>query len=95
MKKGQLLGFGLIILSWIFWGMVFIVPFLKLGIKTTSFAVTSLLIATNIFWLGVFFSGKEVLAKFHTMQKIKNLFSGKKPKQIEGSPGYEEEDSYL
>jgi hypothetical protein len=80
MKKGQLLGFVLIILSWIFWGLVFIVPFLKLGIKTTTFAVTSLLIATNIFWLGVFLSGKEVLEKFQIMQKIRNLLSGKNPK---------------
>jgi hypothetical protein len=77
MKKGQLIGFALIILSWIFWGLVFIIPFLKLGIKTTALAVTSLLIATNIFWLGVFLSGKEVLAKFQIMQKIKTLFSGK------------------
>jgi hypothetical protein len=80
MKKGQLIGFALIILSWIFWGLVFIVPFLKLGIKTTTLAVTLLLIATNIFWLGVFLSGKEVLAKFQIMQKIKILFSGKNPK---------------
>jgi hypothetical protein len=77
MKKGQLIGFALIILSWIFWGLVFIIPFLKLGIKTTALAVTSLLIATNIFWLGVFLSGKEVLAKFQIMQKVKTLFSGK------------------
>lgn len=80
MKKGQLLGFALIILSWIFWGLVFIVPFLKLGIKTTTLVVTVLLIATNIFWLGVFLSGKEVLAKFQIMQKIKVLLSGKNPK---------------
>jgi hypothetical protein len=77
MKKGQLIGFALIILSWIFWGLVFIIPFLKLGIKTTALAVTSLLIATNIFWLGVFLSGKEVLVKFQIMQKVKTLFSGK------------------
>jgi hypothetical protein len=80
MKKGQLIGFALIILSWIFWGLVFIVPFLKLGIKTTTLVVTVLLIATNIFWLGVFLSGKEVLAKFQIMQKIKILLSGKNPK---------------
>jgi len=80
MKKGQLIGFALIILSWIFWGLVFIVPFLKLGIKTTTLVVTVLLIATNIFWLGVFLSGKEVLAKFQIMQKIKVLLSGKNPK---------------
>ncbi|MEI8114350.1 MAG: transporter suffix domain-containing protein [Bacteroidia bacterium] len=77
MKKGQLIGFALIILSWIFWGLVFIVPFLKLGIKTTTLVVTVLLIATNIFWLGVFLSGKEVLAKFQIMQKIKIFLSGK------------------
>jgi len=79
MKKGQLIGFALIILSWIFWGLVFIVPFLKLGIKTTTLAVSLLLIATNVFWLGVFLSGKEVLAKFQIMQKIRILLSGKNP----------------
>jgi hypothetical protein len=84
MKKGHWLGIGLIILSWVFWGLVFIIPFLKLGSKTTTIVITSLLIATNIFWLGVFLSGKEVLAKFQIMQNIKTLLSGKNQKEEEG-----------
>jgi hypothetical protein len=84
MKKGHWLGICLIILSWVFWGLVFIIPFLKLGSKTTTIVITSLLIATNIFWLGVFLSGKEVLAKFQIMQNIKTLLSGKNQKEEEG-----------
>jgi hypothetical protein len=64
MKKIQVLGFGLIILSWVFWGLIIIIPFLNLGLKTTSIAITILLIVSNIFWLGVILVGKEFLPKY-------------------------------
>jgi len=78
MKKTQVLGIGLIILSWIFWGMIIVIPFLKLGIRTTSIAITILLIASNIFWLGAFLAGKELLLKYKVWFRLKQWLSKKK-----------------
>ena len=63
MTKKRLLGFCLILLSWIFWGMIIVIPFLKLGGKTTTIAITVLLIASNIFWVGAILVGKELIEK--------------------------------
>jgi hypothetical protein len=75
LKKNEILGIGLILLSYIFWALIFLIPFLKLGLKTASIAITILFIATNIFWLGAFLAGKELLVKFKVWQKIKKRFN--------------------
>jgi len=71
MKKRRILGFSLIILSWIFWGLILVVPFLKLGIRTTATAITILFIASNIFWVGAILLGKELAQKYQVWPKIK------------------------
>jgi hypothetical protein len=77
MKKSRILGFSLIILSWIFWGMIIVLPFLKLGIKTAAIAMTILLIASNIFWVGAILVGKELMQKYQIGPKIKRWFAKK------------------
>jgi hypothetical protein len=72
LNKIQILGIGLILLSYIFWGLIFLIPFLKLGLKTSSIAITILFIGSNIFWLGIFLAGKELMLKLKILQKIKN-----------------------
>jgi hypothetical protein len=71
MKK-QIIGFSLIILSWIFWGLIFMAPFFNLGTKTTAAAIIFLLIATNIFWLGAYLCGKEFAKKYRVLLKMIN-----------------------
>jgi predicted membrane channel-forming protein YqfA (hemolysin III family) len=76
MKKKQIriLGFSLIILTWIFWGMIILIPFLKLGLKTSAIAITILLIGTNVFYIGAFLVGKELMQKYNVWPKIKSRF---------------------
>jgi hypothetical protein len=57
MKKKRILGLGLIFLSWIFWGLIIVIPFLKLDLQTKTIAISILLIASNIFWLGAILVG--------------------------------------
>ncbi len=75
MNKIQILGIGLIILSYVFWALIFLIPFLKLGSKNTAIAIPILFIGSNIFWLGVFLAGKELLLKFKIWQRIKTRFN--------------------
>lgn len=63
LKKTQILGLSLIVLSWIFWGMILVVPFLELGFRSSSIIITILLIGSNIFWFGAILAGKELLPK--------------------------------
>ncbi len=74
MKRNQILGISLIILSWIFWAMIIAVPFLKLGIGTTAVAITILYIASNVFWVGIVLVGNEYLQKYKLWPKLKSLF---------------------
>ena len=76
-KLQRYLGFGLIFLTWIFWGFIFVIPFLKLGIKISAILITVLLIATNAFWIGVFLLGKEYAEKFKIIPKLKKWFQKK------------------
>jgi hypothetical protein len=76
MKKNKIriLGFSLIILTWIFWGLIILIPFLKLGLKTSAIAITILLIGTNVFYIGAFLVGKELMQKYNVWPKIKSRF---------------------
>jgi len=71
LKKTRILGFILIVLSWVFWGLILVVPFLELGWRTTSLAITILLIGSNIFWFGALLAGKELMPKIKLWVKKK------------------------
>jgi hypothetical protein len=70
----------MIILSWIFWGLIAVVPFLGLGLETSAKAITILFIATNIFWPGVLLTGKELVEKYRLRSRLKTLLNKKKEK---------------
>ncbi|MCX6245934.1 MAG: hypothetical protein NTU98_14665 [Bacteroidetes bacterium] len=74
-NKTRILGYSLIILTWIFWGMIFTIPFLHLGLKTSAILITILLVATNIFYVGAFLVGKELMQKYNIWSKIKSWFT--------------------
>jgi len=69
------LGISLIILTWLIWGVIFLLPFLKLTVREYAIAYPVLLIATNLFWVGTFLVGKEIARKFNIFRKIRNWFS--------------------
>lgn len=77
-KLQRFLGFGLIFLTWIFWGIIFVIPFLKLGLKLSAILITILLIGTNVFYVGLFLLGKEYAEKFKIRARLKKLFSRKR-----------------
>jgi hypothetical protein len=77
-KWSRYIGISLIILTWIFWGMIFVIPFLDLGLKVSAIATTILLIATNIFYIGVFLIGKELAARFNIFKKVKDWWKKRK-----------------
>jgi len=57
--------------------MIFVIPFLKLGVKNSAILITVLLIATNTFWIGVFLLGKEYAEKFKIRSRLKKWFQSK------------------
>jgi hypothetical protein len=65
----------MILITWAFWGMIFIIPFMKLGVKISAILITGLLIATNLFWVGIFLVGKEYAKKFQIIKKLKKWFN--------------------
>ncbi|MCX6250219.1 MAG: transporter suffix domain-containing protein [Bacteroidetes bacterium] len=73
-KFTRILGVSLIILTWIIWGMIFILPFFKLTLAQYAIAYPVLLAATNIFWIGAALVGKELIQKYNLLSKVKSWF---------------------
>jgi hypothetical protein len=73
-KVQRVLGLSLILLTWVFWGIIFVIPFLKLGVRLSAILITALLIGTNAFWIGIFLVGKEYAKKFQVRAKLKKWF---------------------
>jgi len=67
--------------------MIILIPFLKLGLRTSSIAITFLFIGSHIFWVGAFLAGKELLLKFKIGQKIKNIYRKNNSSDTLTTPG--------
>ena len=70
----KILGISLILLSWIIWGVIIILPFFKLTLKQYAIAYPVLIAATSIFWVGAALVGKELIQKYNLLPKIKKWF---------------------
>ncbi len=79
-------GYGLIILSWIFWGLILLVPFMELGIKRSSLLISILFAWTNIFWVGIMWVGKEMMQKYNARILFKRWFYSKPVKGKNDKP---------
>jgi hypothetical protein len=65
MLSKRKVGIGLIIISFIFFFMIPIVPFVPLTVKMKVILTTTLAIIAEVtFWIGGFFVGKEVIQKY-------------------------------
>jgi hypothetical protein len=73
-KYVQYFGVSLIVFSWIIWGVIIILPFLKLTLKQYTIAYPVLLLATNIFWIGAVLVGKVLIQKYNLLSKVKKWF---------------------
>ena len=73
-KLLRVLGFSLIVFSWILWGVIFVLPFIKLTLSQYAIIYPVILVSTNIFWIGAALVGKELVRKFNILTKIKKWF---------------------
>ena len=68
LRNGKLLNtiaVALILLSGLFFGMIFIVPFFPVSLATKGVLVTACIISGEIaWWVGVAIAGKQVIARY-------------------------------
>jgi hypothetical protein len=79
------LGIGLILLSGVFFGLMFVFPFLNFEGKTKVFLTSASLVAMEVsFWVGGIFVGKELFTKYKSYLNPKSWFKkrGFKPDNI-------------
>ncbi|MFZ4562333.1 MAG: hypothetical protein ACOYNU_03050 [Bacteroidales bacterium] len=68
----RIIGFSLIVLSWILWAVIIFLPFFKLTLTQYAVVYPVILASTNIFWVGVAMTGKQFIQKFNIVSKVKN-----------------------
>lgn len=75
----------LIILSFIFYGLIFVVPFLPIALSQKAAAVPVLIIlGEGSWWVGIAIVGKEVVMKYKKYLQPWNWFCKKKKAIIKG-----------
>ena len=79
LKLSRILGVGLILFSWVLWGIIFILPFFRLTLTQYAIVYPALLVSTNIFWIGVVLAGKELLQRYNFPQMLKKWFIRNRP----------------
>jgi hypothetical protein len=66
-------GIGLIVLSFIFYGGIFVLPFTPMSMELKGIAAMGLVIAGEAsFWIGALIVGKEVASGFRSFLKTGN-----------------------
>jgi hypothetical protein len=74
------IGIFLVILSFILYGFIFLVPFLPISLETKGVTITGLIASGEVtFWIGLIFAGKEVYQSMKNKTKYyyKNIFKSK------------------
>jgi len=78
------LGWLLIMISFVCWGVIVILPFFPLSLSFKTASITfAVILAEVLFWIGAVFVGKEVVAKYKAQlhpknwrKKRKNIYKG-------------------
>jgi len=70
-KFSRAIGLSLIVFSWILWGAIILLPFFKLTLTQYAIVYPIVLVATNIFWVGVALVGKGLIQNFNILSKVK------------------------
>jgi len=68
----RIIGFSLIVFSWILWGVIIALPLFKLTLTQYAIVYPVILSATNIFWVGVALVGKKLIQKINILSKVKS-----------------------
>jgi len=69
---------SLILLSGLFFGMIFVVPFFPVSLATKGVLVTACIISGEVaWWVGVALAGKQVISKYGRLLNPRNWFSRK------------------
>jgi hypothetical protein len=69
----------LILLSGVFFGLIFVVPFFPLSLATKGIIVTVCVVICEVaWWAGVAIAGKQVITRYKHYLNPRNWFSGKK-----------------
>jgi hypothetical protein len=69
------IGFLLFVLSFVFYGLILLIPLLSVSLKTKTIITTSLIVIGEItFWSGGLILGKEVMKKYRSLFNPKNWF---------------------
>lgn len=67
-------GFILIVISWIIYSLILIIPFLPLYLSMKLFLGAVLYLSSHaVFWLGVLILGREVLNKYKDFNLLRRL----------------------
>lgn len=75
------IGWGLIVVSVLWWGLIVVVPFFPLSLKMKATVITAAIVLAEVFfWLGAVLVGKEVVAKYKAYLNPKNW--GKKKDDV-------------
>jgi hypothetical protein len=66
------------VLSFVFYGLILLIPLLSVSLKTKTILTTSLVVIGEIsFWSGGLILGKEVVSKYRGLFNPKNWFKRK------------------
>jgi len=72
------IGILLIILSFVFYGLILLIPTLSVELKTKAIITTALVVVGEIaFWTGGIILGKEIVNKYRSYLNPKNWFKRK------------------
>lgn len=72
------IGIVLFVLSFVFYGLILLVPMLSVSLKIKTIITTSLVITGEIaFWSGGLILGKEVVKRYRSLFNPKNWFKTK------------------
>lgn len=72
------IGILLVLLSFVFYGLILLIPTLSVSLKIKTIWTTALVVAGEIsFWSGELILGKEVVHKYRSLFNPKNWFKRK------------------
>jgi hypothetical protein len=72
------IGILLIVLSFVFYGLILLIPLLSVSLKIKTILTTSLVVIGEIsFWSGGLILGNEVVSKYRGLFNPKNWFKRK------------------
>ncbi|MGL4523319.1 MAG: transporter suffix domain-containing protein [Bacilli bacterium] len=81
-KKSSKIAITLVIASFAFWGIAFLIPFLELSVASkATWTTTFIILAEIVWWIGVALVGKQALMKFRNYANPRKWFGKRKNRE--------------